>query len=589
MDEVKDCNFHEWRPKIEEAIEKSSFVAIDFEFFGLSSKEFSLFDGSKDRYLKCRRSVEKFHPCQFGIACFKQNPDFGFTVDVFSIPLLKRHSESDSMFSLDAIFLHGVTYCNNEEQRSFKKSISSSDFCSKNDLKEKLDLLLVLFDYEVQRKKKFDEKSSDWFEVDSDKLYSHFDGEVKIALYPHGSYTSENPKYMFLWEHRPDSIEAHIVLHELSKFYPHLHFCFGSQFSKIIAVVKNSVETDSLKLNTKSRLISAFSGVSVLVKAISKNKIPLIGHNCLLDLMYLYNYFIGNLPDDYDQFKNNLNSVFPLIIDTKLLATRQQKIFFKHGVRDLSLDALGDFFSNEETDLLLPKKVVTFSSGKYSSNLFQDGAQYHDASYDAFVTGEVFIKTSHFYFYGENCDRTKLALDLRVILRILRSDVANRIPIPLMDVAHCYLEGTDPCGLRPALIRVEKRRQSWNSFSQSSQIDGEQLEEERRRLNSLVGSFRFDMKLNKNKEALLIASNTANTYARICDHYSKSEVYLLSDEKALGRKFTFEQRLTCFRGPKASVGKDARSDSLIDHKAMLAFSFCSVTSFAILARFLDSA
>lgn len=52
----------------------------------------------------------------------------------------------------------------------------------------------------------------------------------------------------------------------------------------------------------KNKLLSFFRirrelmGVSEIVMAIVERKIPVVGHNGLHDLMYLYHYFITNLP-----------------------------------------------------------------------------------------------------------------------------------------------------------------------------------------------------------------------------------------------------------------------------------------------------
>lgn len=54
---------------------------------------------------------------------------------------------------------------------------------------------------------------------------------------------------------------------------------------------------------------------------LSKKKTVLVGHNMFLDLIYLYNTFIGPLPDSVDDFINLIHEIFPLVIDTKYVAT----------------------------------------------------------------------------------------------------------------------------------------------------------------------------------------------------------------------------------------------------------------------------
>lgn len=41
-------------------------------------------------------------------------------------------------------------------------------------------------------------------------------------------------------------------------------------------------------------------------------RIPLVGHNCLLDVLYLHHHFIAPLPPTYDQWKTDFHKLFPL-------------------------------------------------------------------------------------------------------------------------------------------------------------------------------------------------------------------------------------------------------------------------------------
>lgn len=47
----------------------------------------------------------------------------------------------------------------------------------------------------------------------------------------------------------------------------------------------------------------------------------LVGHNCLLDLVYVYQVFYGDLPDQVDDFQSAVSGIFPLVFDTKYMST----------------------------------------------------------------------------------------------------------------------------------------------------------------------------------------------------------------------------------------------------------------------------
>ena len=55
--------------------------------------------------------------------------------------------------------------------------------------------------------------------------------------------------------------------------------------------------------------------------SLQQRKSILVGHNCFLDLIYIYNNFYGPLPDTVEEFQEALHALFPMIIDTKYLAT----------------------------------------------------------------------------------------------------------------------------------------------------------------------------------------------------------------------------------------------------------------------------
>lgn len=47
----------------------------------------------------------------------------------------------------------------------------------------------------------------------------------------------------------------------------------------------------------------------------------LVGHNCFMDLIFFYQGFIGPLPDTVEAFQTVIHGLFPIVVDTKYLAT----------------------------------------------------------------------------------------------------------------------------------------------------------------------------------------------------------------------------------------------------------------------------
>lgn len=58
-----------------------------------------------------------------------------------------------------------------------------------------------------------------------------------------------------------------------------------------------------------------------LKEQLKENRAVLIGHNCLTDLVYIYRCFIGPLPATVEDFQTAINGLFPMVVDTKYMAT----------------------------------------------------------------------------------------------------------------------------------------------------------------------------------------------------------------------------------------------------------------------------
>ncbi|ETN78558.1 CAF1 family ribonuclease, partial [Necator americanus] len=105
------------------------------------------------------------------------------------------------------------------------------------------------------------------------------------------------------------------------------------------------------------RLLTEICGVSQIFYYLSKVKPPLIVHNSLLDLLHIYNSFEDNLPETYNEWKCAIHALFPVIIDTKVLATTLREELISGGCADLSLQALGAFLNSDLSSKILPVRT----------------------------------------------------------------------------------------------------------------------------------------------------------------------------------------------------------------------------------------
>ena len=74
----------------------------------------------------------------------------------------------------------------------------------------------------------------------------------------------------------------------------------------------------------------------------------LFGHNLFLDIIYLYRTFFGDLPDTVEEFQALIHGLFPMIVDTKYMAT--------HNCGDInpmsSLQQIDEQLLKQETPVL---------------------------------------------------------------------------------------------------------------------------------------------------------------------------------------------------------------------------------------------
>lgn len=109
----------------------------------------------------------------------------------------------------------------------------------------------------------------------------------------------------------------------------------------------------------------------------------LIGHNLFLDLLNLYSCFLGQLPDRVQDFQKIIHELFPMIIDTKYLASRDSKLsYFSSDLQSVA----------RRVDAQV-RPVISIAEGfdRYESS---EKAFDHEAGYDSLLTADVAAKLS---------------------------------------------------------------------------------------------------------------------------------------------------------------------------------------------------
>ncbi|KAL4812118.1 ribonuclease H-like domain-containing protein [Aspergillus spinulosporus] len=107
----------------------------------------------------------------------------------------------------------------------------------------------------------------------------------------------------------------------------------------------------------------------------------LVGHNLFTDLIYFFRCFFGPLPDRVEEFQSMVHKHFPILIDTKYLATHDcGSINPISSLQEINDSLLG---------ISKPEMSIYPHFARYEIEKID-----HEAGYDSLLTAQIFIKLS---------------------------------------------------------------------------------------------------------------------------------------------------------------------------------------------------
>lgn len=120
--------------------------------------------------------------------------------------------------------------------------------------------------------------------------------------------------------------------------------------------------------------------ISGLSKALAVKSRVLVGHNLFTDLIFLYRTFIGSLPPTVTEFQEKIHALFPMVIDTKYMATRERLANSRQA------SSLQDLHEDLKTQLT-PRIHLADDFKSY-----QTRHALHEAGYDSYLTAQILLK-----------------------------------------------------------------------------------------------------------------------------------------------------------------------------------------------------
>ena len=134
--------------------------------------------------------------------------------------------------------------------------------------------------------------------------------------------------------------------------------------------------------------------MKLLKKRNKSNKIiNYVGHNCMMDILFLLSHF-QELPNNYKQFKLLVMQYFPNLFDTKLIFNYNEEIFKQ--VQGSRLEDIKKYLESNynlsSTKVQIHNQFTRYTLTDMDIENNQQDQFYHEAGYDALLTGYVFLK-----------------------------------------------------------------------------------------------------------------------------------------------------------------------------------------------------
>ncbi|KAJ5083501.1 hypothetical protein N7456_012928 [Penicillium angulare] len=143
---------------------------------------------------------------------------------------------------------------------------------------------------------------------------------------------------------------------------------------------------------------------------LKENRPILIGHNCFMDLVFFYQGFLGPLPNTVEEFQAIMHSIFPIVVDTKYLAT------YEAG----SINPISSLLEINRKLAMISTPTIKVDP-MHSKYIYRKSA--HEAGYDSMLAAIAFIKLS------TQLQKGKAEYSEAARLEFLEVPVAREVPV----------------------------------------------------------------------------------------------------------------------------------------------------------------
>ncbi|KAI8979260.1 ribonuclease H-like domain-containing protein [Mycotypha africana] len=401
--EITRQEFLQKLPQVERAIKECDIIAIDTELSGLHRPPTPIrLYSMKDRYEEYKEATKRFLIIQFGLCTFTwdaaSNRYIAKPFNSYIFPTsITGQINSNRVFMTQAQAFDFLT----KQAFDFNKWVYQGiPYLSKDEEK-----VLVA---EASKKLRddmpdiqIDEKEMEFVESVRQRVRAFLEDNVQdddmsdspVATEENNKddsnsnnvKTSENKNGINIVT--KNAYQRRLVYQEVRK-YEGLSPIGKQGFIRVLKLTKaQEANRKREKLEKFEKDCTYAVGFRKIIDMIIESRKPLIGHNMLLDICHMIAQFVEPLPDTLHDFKTLVHRLFPNMIDTKYMCMSQREL------RSIFVDGTGTgtmletlFFETKKGAFQNPYVDVHAEFPRYLTEMA------HEAGYDAYMTGFVFLK-----------------------------------------------------------------------------------------------------------------------------------------------------------------------------------------------------
>ncbi|GIJ89375.1 hypothetical protein Asppvi_008315 [Aspergillus pseudoviridinutans] len=419
-------------PRILDDLATCCFVSMDFEFSGIATTFSNPNRGSQTlqaRYEEVKSSADKYQILQVGLTiCHEDIENASYTLKPYNVnlsPIIDRRLEVErhwsmqssaieflveNKFSIDSILKQGVQYLSREEEeQAIAKAIERRDRVAVHtsiDVKETEHESLA-FLKAVRR------LVDDWLALGATReeylnippptrlgvsqssrslpsVLNRFQKRLVHQLieveYP-SLVTISKPDFIQIIDYNEDrerSVREQRVTRVQERTWKQTGFRWvaealaGGDLTNLDSGYFIGIMASSAAVEPRYPL-KEFS--DTLKQRLKEHRPVLVGHNLFTDLIYFCRCFLGPLPSKVEEFQSMAHELFPVLMDTKYMATHNCGSINPRS----SLSELNENLAKKA----IPKISIHPQHSKYTTQKIE-----HEAGYDSLLTAQVFIKLS---------------------------------------------------------------------------------------------------------------------------------------------------------------------------------------------------